>query len=218
MYRAEKKKYRVDSAGINDHVQTVQEHRMHRRHLSSLPDGPYALPPSQLQQLVELLDAYGRPFILTSQSLASSLGLLHRVVLVCLKNTRGQVYLQKKTKTSAVYAGLWDVSAAGRIFAGESSEDAARRELAVQLGIGVTRLRNIGSLPYTDSTGANLSATFFLAGPCPAIPTPGSTSNGMFVDVFELQGLVEHQQSLLTPELIWAVKSGRISLGAEKFH
>ena len=184
---------------------------MTRRLISFLPDDPYGLPESQLQHLVELLDGYGRPFMLTSRTTATRLGLLRRVVLICLQNTRGQVYLQRRPESSTLYAGLWDVSAVGTVFAGESPEDAARRELSDQLGIDMTRLRNIGFLPYTDSGGTSLSATFFLAGPCPAIPSPREeTSDGMFVDAFELEGLTFHQQSLLTPELIWAVQSGWI--------
>lgn len=184
---------------------------MARRLPSSLPDGPYSLPTSQLQRLVELLDVYGRPFMLTPLTLAPSLGLLYRVALTCYKNTRGQVYLQRRPENAALYAGLWDVSAVGRVYAGESPEDAARRELAEQLSINATRLRNIGSLPYTDSGGSSLSATFFLAGPSPALPTlTNHAADGMFVDAFELKGLIAHQQNMFTPELIWAVQSGWI--------
>ena len=32
----------------------------------------------------------------------------------------------------------------------------------------------------------------------------------MFVDQYELEGLALHQQEMLTPELIWAVRSGWI--------
>ena len=184
---------------------------MAHRLISFLPDAPYGLSPAQLQHKVELLDAYGRPFMLTSRATATRLGLLRRVVLVCLQNTRRQVYLQRRAESSTLYAGLWDVSAVGSVFAGECPDDAARRELAEQLGIEMTRLRKIGSLPYTDSGGSSLSATFFLAGPCPAFPSPRETaSDGMFVDAFELEGLTDHHQSLLTPELIWAVQAGWI--------
>ncbi len=182
-----------------------------RLHSSLSSNGSYELPFSQLQHLVELLDVYGRPFMLTPLTLAPSLGLLYRVALTCFKNIQGQVFLQRRPENSTLYAGLWDVSAVGRVFAGESPEDTARRELEEQLGIEMTRLRTIGSLPYTDSNGTNLSATFFLAGPSSALPKlKNSASDGMFVDAFELIGLVAHQQNMFTPELIWAIQSGWI--------
>lgn len=175
-------------------------------------DGPYDLPQARLKKLVELLEGFGRPFMLTSPRTASRLGLLRRIVLICLKNTRGQVFLRKHATTDPLYAGLWDVSAIGTVFAAESPEDAAVRELSEQLGIGRVRLKAMGTLPYTDSRGASLSASFFLAGPSPARPVDaaGRMADGMFVDRYELEGLALHQQDMLTPELIWAVQAGWI--------
>ena len=181
-------------------------------YLKYIQDSPYPLSPIRLQHLVELLEGYGRPFMLTSLKTASKLGLLRRIVLVCLKNTKGQVYLQKHDAAAPLYAGLWDVSAIGSVFAGESPLDAAAREMNRQLGIDHARLRALGSLPYTDSRGANLAATFFLAGPSPIIPVSGTPgiADAMFVDQYELEGLALHQQEMLTPELVWAVRSGWI--------
>ena len=177
-----------------------------------IQDGPYDLPHERLQNLVELLEGYGRPFMLTPLKTASRLGLLRRIVLICLKNTRGMVYLRKHTAQAPLYAGLWDVSAIGSVFAGESPEDAAERELFQQLGIRKAKLKAMGTLPYTDSRDSNLSATFFLAGPSPARPQldESRSADGMFVDQHELEGLALHQQEMLTPELIWAVQSGWI--------
>jgi ADP-ribose pyrophosphatase YjhB (NUDIX family) len=177
-----------------------------------IQDGPYDLPEERLHELVELLEGYGRPFMLTPLKTASKLGLLRRIVLICLKNTRGMVYLQKHTESAPLYAGLWDVSAIGSVFAGESPEDAAERELFQQLGIRGAKLKAMGTLPYTDSRGASLSATFFLAGPSSWRPQRDESRSvdGMFVDQQELEGLALHQQEMLTPELIWAVQAGWI--------
>lgn len=185
---------------------------MPRPPLKNIPDAPYDLPAPRLQKLVELLEGYGRPFMLTSLKTASRLGLLRRIVLVCLKNTRGQVYLQKHASSAPLYAGLWDVSVIGSVFAGESPADAATRELLAQLKVSGTKMRIIGSLPYTDNRGVSLSASFFLAGPSPARPAPDSSrvADAMFVDQYELEGLALHQQEMLTPELVWAVRSGWI--------
>lgn len=185
---------------------------MPRPPLKNIPDAPYDLPAPRLRKLVELLEGYGRPFMLTSLKTASRLGLLRRIVLVCLKNTRGQVYLQKHASSAPLYAGLWDVSVIGSVFAGEAPADAATRELLAQLKVSGTKMRIIGSLPYTDNRGVSLSASFFLAGPSSARPAPDSSrvADAMFVDQYELEGLALHQQEMLTPELVWAVRSGWI--------
>ena len=183
-----------------------------RPSIKKIQDGPYDLPEERLHSLVELLEGYGRPFMLTPLKTASKLGLLRRIVLICLKNTRGMVYLQKHTESAPLYAGLWDVSAIGSVFAGESPEDAAERELFQQLGIRGAKLKAMGTLPYTDSRGSSLSATFFLAGPSSWRPQrdENRSMDGMFVDQQELEGLALHQQEMLTPELIWAVQAGWI--------
>ena len=58
--------------------------------LTKLHDFPYDLPEARLQALVELLDGYGRPFMLTSSKTASGLGLLRRIVLI-FKSTHPQL-------------------------------------------------------------------------------------------------------------------------------
>jgi isopentenyldiphosphate isomerase len=45
------------------------------------------------------------------------------------------VLLQKRARIKESFPGLWDISAAGHITAGDSSASAARRELAEELGI-----------------------------------------------------------------------------------
>ena len=75
-----------------------------------------------------------------------------------------------------------------------------------------SRLRVAGSLLYTDSRGANLSATFFLAGPCPLTMSPDVSfpADMLMADQHAPEGLVQHQQEMLTPDLILAVRSGWI--------
>lgn len=157
--------------------------------------------------------------MLTSQKTASRLGLLRRIVLICLKNTKGQVYLQKHLLSAPLYAGLWDFSVIGSVFAGESAIDAAARELFQQTGIKHARLHAVGSLPYIDSNGANLSATFFLAGPSSILPASNSAhaADSIFIDQYELEGLALHQQDMLTPELVWAIRAGWIFSRSTKY-
>jgi isopentenyl-diphosphate delta-isomerase type 1 len=63
------------------------------------------------------------------------LGLLHRAVHVLVFNSRGQVFLQKRSRTKDRQPGLWDTSASGHVDAGEDYDAAAMRELREELGI-----------------------------------------------------------------------------------
>lgn len=57
------------------------------------------------------------------------------VIHVFIFDSLGRLLIQLRTKEKAMYGGLWDVSAGGHADAGETSSDAARRELREELGI-----------------------------------------------------------------------------------
>ena len=61
--------------------------------------------------------------------------LLHRIIHVIVRNSKGEVLLQKRQGGRG--AGLWDVSVGGHVDAGESYEQAAKREMREELGVNV---------------------------------------------------------------------------------
>ena len=66
------------------------------------------------------------------------LGLMHRAAHVLVFNSRGQVFLQKRSLNKDRQPGLWDSSSSGHLNAGESYEAAARRELEEEIGLHYT--------------------------------------------------------------------------------
>src|SRR6516225_6443898 len=63
------------------------------------------------------------------------LGLMHRAVHVLVFNSRGQVFLQKRSMTKDRQPGLWDFSASGHLDRGESYDACAVRELREEIGL-----------------------------------------------------------------------------------
>lgn len=138
-------------------------------------------------------------------------GLNHRIVLVALRDASGRLCLQRRAETKDVYPGRWDLSATGHVQAGESREEAARRELKEELGIDAVRLTRSVSLAASPKTG-NASITLYFAGPCHTAPTPdpAEVSEVMFVDGDELSGLIEQFRSMFTPALLWVANEGHL--------
>ena len=63
------------------------------------------------------------------------LGLKHRAVHMCCSyNTRGAVFLQKRSVTKDTWPGAWDSSASGHLDAGETYDACAVREVREELG------------------------------------------------------------------------------------
>ncbi len=63
------------------------------------------------------------------------LGLMHRAVHVLVFNSRGWVFLQKRSMLKDRQPGLWDSSASGHVDAGEDYDACAVRELREEIGL-----------------------------------------------------------------------------------
>jgi isopentenyldiphosphate isomerase len=61
--------------------------------------------------------------------------LLHRGVAIIVRNPAGGVYVHRRTATKDVFPEMYDGAVGGMVAAGESYEEAARRELAEELGV-----------------------------------------------------------------------------------
>ncbi len=66
---------------------------------------------------------------------------IHRVAHVLLFNSRGELFLQKRSYLKDVQPGKWDTSVGGHLDAGEDYETAARREMVEELGVRVVTLK-----------------------------------------------------------------------------
>jgi len=62
-------------------------------------------------------------------------GFYRLVVAICVFNSRGQLLIQQRTSDKSTWADKWDISSAGHVTAGESSQTGAQRELKEELGI-----------------------------------------------------------------------------------
>ena len=82
-------------------------------------------------------------------------GLLHRAVHVLVFNTRGEVFLQKRSMKKDRQPGLWDSSASGHLDSGEDYDACAVRELREEISLSLTqpprRLFKIDACEETDA-------------------------------------------------------------------
>ena len=82
------------------------------------------------------------------------LGLLHRAVHVLVFNSRGQIFLQKRSMKKDRQPGLWDSSASGHVDSGENYDATAVREVREEIGLKLAkppeRLFKIAACAETD--------------------------------------------------------------------
>jgi len=76
--------------------------------------------------------------------------LLHRAVYVFVLNTRGELFVHRRTATKDVYPGYCDLTIGGVVGAGEEYDAAADRELAEELGVVGVAIIRLGDFRYAD--------------------------------------------------------------------
>ena len=95
-------------------------------------------------ELVDEVDDTDRPIGQVTRSEMRRRSVLHRSVGVLVRSTDGQILIQRRAMTKDLLPGWWDVGAGGVVGAGETYDDAARRELAEELGVVGVGLRRLG--------------------------------------------------------------------------
>lgn len=65
-------------------------------------------------------------------------GEYHLVVHICIFNSAGEMLIQQRQSFKEGWPNLWDVTAGGSVLSGESSNQAASRELFEELGLAVS--------------------------------------------------------------------------------
>ncbi len=87
-------------------------------------------------EYIDIICEDGMPTgIKASRSEVHRKGLWHRTVHVWMFNEKGDVLLQKRSGLKESHPGLWDISCAGHISAGETSMGTAIKELNEELGV-----------------------------------------------------------------------------------
>lgn len=88
---------------------------------------------------MELLDVLNENGELTGQTMdrkeIHDQGIWHRCVHIWIINSKGELLVQKRASHLDNFGGLWDISAAGHVSAGETTEEAALKELREELGL-----------------------------------------------------------------------------------
>ena len=68
------------------------------------------------------------------------LGLKHRAVHVLVFNSRGEIFLQKRSMKKDTAKGKWDSSSSGHVDSGEDYDACAVRELREEIGLQVAKI------------------------------------------------------------------------------
>lgn len=89
-----------------------------------------------MDELIDILTPDGKPTgKIALKSEAHKNGWFHATVHIWLFTVDEKILLQKRALTKKVFPGLWDISVAGHIGAGESVLSSAKREVFEEIGL-----------------------------------------------------------------------------------
>ena len=107
----------------------------------------------------------------------------HRSTYILVFNSRGEVYVQKRTRTKDVFPGYYDPAAGGVVLAGESYLDGATRELEEEMGIRGVPLESLFEFYHADDRSRVWGAAYRCVYDGPVTLQEEEVESGAFMPV-----------------------------------
>jgi 8-oxo-dGTP pyrophosphatase MutT (NUDIX family) len=136
---------------------------------------------------VDLVDDGDRVLGTVTRAEVRAEKLLHRGVSIAVRNSLGEIYVHRRTLAKDIHPGAYDMFVAGMVASGESYEDAARRELAEELGIEVAAPRRLFKHLFRDDDNPHWDAVFELLWDGAIRPQIEEIAWGAFMPADELE-------------------------------
>jgi len=128
----------------------------------------------------------------------------HRATYVLVFNSRGEVYVQERTRTKDVFPGYYEVVTGGVVRAGESYEKGAVRELGEELGIHGVSLTRLFDFYYEDEHIRVWGEAFFCHYDGEVVLEKEEVESGAFLKIEEVLRLAESEP--FTPDSIYVLR------------
>lgn len=122
---------------------------------------------------------------------------LHPVVHLHVFNSKGELYLQKRSMTKDVQPGKWDTAVGGHVDAGESILEALAREVSEELGIVGAKMQPLFVYPYRSKTEYELVNAYYTIYDGKITPDPSEVDEGRFWTLGEIKDAMGRE--VLTP-------------------
>jgi len=142
---------------------------------------------AQPEEQLAVVDRSGRVVGTAPRSVVRRDNLPHLVVAVLLRDSAGRVYVHRRTDTKDVFPGLHDCFAAGGVQAGEDPADAARRELAEELGASGVELEEVATGWYEDDSTRHVWHSYLATYDGEVVHQPEEVAWGTWMTVADLR-------------------------------
>ncbi len=105
-----------------------------------------------MEELIDILDEDGnKTGRIETRTQVHEKGLWHRIIVVSIIDKNGHLLMQQRSLNKDSNPGKWDVSVAGHVSSGQTSIEAAVREVSEELGIKIDKKELKYILTYKNS-------------------------------------------------------------------
>ena len=161
-----------------------------------------SLPRSELVDIVDRDDVVQRT---VSRGQMRAERLRHRAVYVAVVHPDGRLLIHQRSPLKDVWPSWWDIAVGGVVAAGESYDDAARRELAEEIGVDA-QPQPIGGGSYDDDQVSLIGRCYRVTTTGPFTFADGEVVAAKWVHLAELAGdqrqFLPDSLSLVLPRLL----------------
>jgi isopentenyldiphosphate isomerase len=115
---------------------------------------------SAADELVDEVDVQDRVIRAVPRATVRAERLRHRCVFVVVRSSTGAVLVHRRAAWKDLWPGRWDIAVGGVVASGERWDDAARRELAEEVGIEGPEPLEVGRAVYEDAEVAEVARVY----------------------------------------------------------
>jgi 8-oxo-dGTP pyrophosphatase MutT (NUDIX family) len=141
------------------------------------------------EELVDIVDDDDNVIATVTRSEMRARRLQHRSVGIAVISTHGRLLIHRRSDDKDIWPGWWDIAAGGVVASGETYEDAARRELAEELGLVDVEIECIGRSRYVDADLAALCRGYRVVHDGPFTFADGEVAEARWVTFDELESM-----------------------------
>ena len=137
------------------------------------------------KELVDVIDVAGNVVGVATRQEVRAGRLPHRCVYVLIFDSRGRLFVHRRTAAKDVFPLFWDVCIGGVLAAGESYDAGARREAHEELGVEL-EIRALFPFGYADPNTVVNGMVYTAVHDGPFALQPEEIETGEFVPISEL--------------------------------